>query len=198
MIDEDKRALRLRILATRNAMSDTDRASKSHRACRSLNGMIDELAKNRRRPLTVAVYAAMNSEVDLSQTIAHLYTSGAQVAFPAMVHGTLNGQRMQMRAVSEPDFIARTVPFIERPVCPFESASPFPAERFPVVEPTRLDLLVVPLVAVDDVGMRLGYGGGCYDRYLPALSHACRVVGVAFADQRVPHVSADEHDMSWP
>ena len=59
-------------------------------------------------------------------------------------------------------------------------------------------MVVVPLVAFDRTGARLGYGGGCYDRYLPILSLACQIVGIAFDEQRVDHVPTDAHDLPLP
>ena len=43
-----------------------------------------------------------------------------------------------------------------------------------------------------------GYGGGCYDRYLPMLSPACQIIGIAFDEQRVDHVPTDAHDLPLP
>ena len=61
-----------------------------------------------------------------------------------------------------------------------------------------LNMIVVPLVAFDHAGARLGYGGGCYDRYLTMLSPACQIVGIAFDEQRVDHVPTDVHDLPLP
>ena len=47
-------------------------------------------------------------------------------------------------------------------------------------------------------GARLGYGGGCYDRYLPTISPACQIIGIAFDEQRVDHVPTDTHDLPLP
>lgn len=59
-------------------------------------------------------------------------------------------------------------------------------------------MIVVPLVAFDRAGARLGYGGGCYDRYLPTLRPDCQIVGIAFEEQRVDHVPTDVHDLPLP
>jgi 5-formyltetrahydrofolate cyclo-ligase len=58
------------------------------------------------------------------------------------------------------------------------------------------EVLIVPLVAFDRKGYRLGYGGGYYDRTLAELRQAGRVtaVGFAFAAQEVPEVPIGPHD----
>ena len=57
------------------------------------------------------------------------------------------------------------------------------------------DLLLVPLLAFDARGHRLGYGGGYYDRTLADLPRARRI-GVAYAGQQVPSVPAGPHDIA--
>ncbi len=71
-------------------------------------------------------------------------------------------------------------------------------ERFgtfsPVGEPGVPDVLLVPLLAWDGQGRRLGYGGGYYDRTLAALPGR-RAIGCAYAAQRVPEVPAGPYDV---
>ena len=71
-------------------------------------------------------------------------------------------------------------------------------ERFgtvrPVGEPMVPDLLLVPLLAFDGRGRRLGYGGGFYDRTLAGLPGRVSI-GCAFAAQRVDCVAAEAHDI---
>ncbi|MXP62149.1 5-formyltetrahydrofolate cyclo-ligase [Roseomonas sp. M0104] len=55
------------------------------------------------------------------------------------------------------------------------------------------DFLLVPLLAFDRRGMRLGYGGGYYDRTLAGLPGA-RAIGVAYAVQEVPELPVGAHD----
>jgi 5-formyltetrahydrofolate cyclo-ligase len=75
--------------------------------------------------------------------------------------------------------------------------APMICERFstfrpdgPVVVP---DFLLVPLLAFDAAGRRLGYGGGYYDRTLALLPHAVSV-GCAYAAQQLDEVPAGEYD----
>ena len=102
---------------------------------------------------------------------------------------------MCMRAVDAGD--AGAAPFIAHPTRAF-TAEDLDNSRFPIVPAETLDMIVVPLVAFDRTGARLGYGGGCYDRYLPTLSPACQVVGIAFDEQRIDHVPTDAHDLPLP
>ena len=59
-------------------------------------------------------------------------------------------------------------------------------------------MIVVPAVAFDKHGNRLGYGGGNYDRYLTQISSDCRKIGVAFTGQQVDSIPAESHDIPLP
>ena len=73
-----------------------------------------------------------------------------------------------------------------------------PADTAPAVEP---DVLLVPMLAFDRKGYRLGYGGGFYDRTLAKLRAVKLVtaIGVAYAGQEIDAVPHDAHDqpLDW-
>jgi hypothetical protein len=75
---------------------------------------------------------------------------------------------------------------------------PVPVNSAPEIEP---DVLIVPMLAFDSAGYRLGYGGGVYDRTLGRLRATKPVVAVdaAFAGQEVAHVPRGCHDepLDW-
>jgi 5-formyltetrahydrofolate cyclo-ligase len=74
-----------------------------------------------------------------------------------------------------------------------------PEATWPMVAEAEIDLVVVPGVAFDGQGNRLGYGGGYYDRLLPTLRLAnprVRLVGLAYGFQVVEHLPSDPHDIA--
>lgn len=68
---------------------------------------------------------------------------------------------------------------------------PAPSIDAPVLEPTHI---LVPLLAFDRAGHRLGRGGGYYDRTLAAHPHAVRI-GLAYAGQEQAGIPTEVHDM---
>ena len=189
----DKAELRKAVIARRDALDLDVRAAKSAVICARLVELLDHLGTA--APHTVAVYAAMGSEVDPAAFAAAAAVRGWRVAYPCMlsaIDAAACGQRMCMRAVAADD--ASAAPFIAHPTRAF-AATDIDSSRFPIVPAEALDMIVVPLVAFDRTGARLGYGGGCYDRYLPTLSTSCHIIGIAFEEQRVDHVPTDAHDL---
>lgn len=192
----DKAELRRAVIARRDAIDLDVRAAKSAVVCARLVELLDRLGSA--APRTVAVYAAMGSEVDPTAFAAAAVARGWRVAYPCMLSASdamACGQRMCMRAVSAGD--ASEAPFIAHPTRAF-AATDVDSDHFPIVPAKALDMIIVPLVAFDRTGARLGYGGGCYDRYLPTVAPECQIVGIAFDEQRIDHVPTDAHDLPLP
>ena len=192
----DKAELRRAMIARRDALDLDVRAAKSADICARLVELLGRL--DAAAPRTVAVYAAMGSEADPAAFAAAVAVRGWRVAYPCMLSAAdavACGQRMCMRAVAADD--ASAAPFIAHPTQAF-AATDIDSNRFPIVPAEALDMIVVPLVAFDQTGARLGYGGGCYDRYLPTLSATCQIIGISFDEQRVDHIPTDAHDLPLP
>ena len=192
----DKAKLRRAVIARRDAIELDMRAAKSAAICARLVELLGR--SDPAAPRTVAVYAAMGSEVDPAAFATAAADRGWQVVYPCMLSASdaaACGQRMCMRAVASGDVV--TAPFVARPTQAF-AATDIDSDRFPIVPAEALDMIVVPLVAFDRTGARLGYGGGCYDRYLPTPSASCHIIGIAFEEQRVDRVPTDAHDLPLP
>lgn len=127
------------------------------------------------RPGVVAAYLPLPGEVDLVGLLDGL---GADVvALPRMEDdGTVSWRR------DEGDR--------ERNDLGFEQ----PADHLPWVDPLDLDVALVPGRLFDRHGVRLGRGGGHYDRLLPRMRPGAAVVGVTVDERIVPRLPTEHHD----
>lgn len=131
------------------------------------------------RARTVALYAALPGEPVLDALARDAWSRGARVALPVVP-----GRDVPLAWRSHhPD--VPLVPGRFRVPVPPRDAAPIPAGQ--------VDLVLVPALAVDPDGYRLGYGGGYYDRSLPGMPDALRV-WVGLPEQRLPSVPHDDLD----
>ncbi|HEY1962527.1 MAG TPA: 5-formyltetrahydrofolate cyclo-ligase [Rhizomicrobium sp.] len=128
--------------------------------------------------MMVSGYIAMGDEADPAQLVAVLQARGCEAAYP-LVH---RGQPLTFHVPVEGEH------WIESSFGVLE-----PRPDWPLAHPT---MLLVPLLAFDAEGYRLGYGGGYYDRTLHKFrnEHAVTAIGVAFAGQEVECVPRDAND----
>lgn len=159
-----KRNVRGEVLAARDALAAVDRRAMSAAiAARALD--LPELAG------VVMAFWSFGSEVDTGPIIEGLRARGSTVALPR-VEGSA------------------AVPVV------YEPGGEMRASGFGAMEPVggrvldaaELDAVVVPGVAFDRSGRRIGYGGGFYDRLLPGLRPGVPSIALAFALQVVAEV----------
>ena len=87
-------------------------------------------------------------------------------------------------------------------VCLYDSTK-LSKGNFNIQEPTNkkilnlnlLDMVIIPCVAADVNGYRIGYGKGYYDRFLPSLSSSCKKVLLVYSDLLFDTVYPDEYDV---
>jgi 5-formyltetrahydrofolate cyclo-ligase len=175
-IIDDKAELRRHMLARREAIAPATRKAGAERLAASVVG---RLAPMVRPPGVVTAFLPIGTEPVTSTLIANLREAGYVAALPVMV-GKAAPLVFRAWRVGDPT-VARAWGIRE------------PAETLPEVEP---DLILVPLLAFDRAGGRLGYGGGYYDRTLHALRRRRPViaVGVAFDEQEVDAVPRSDYD----
>ncbi len=132
---------------------------------------------------TVALYAAMRNEIDTQPLAAQLRARGARICYPRVVAGQ---RHLDFHAADE------------AALAPGRIGIPEPPAELPTVPLTEIDLFVVPGLAFDLHGARLGWGRGHYDNTLAAAPQALRV-GLAHAFQILTDVPAHAGDvhMDW-
>jgi 5-formyltetrahydrofolate cyclo-ligase len=131
-------------------------------------------------PGVVAGYWPMRSEADPRPLMAELSALGHPLALPSVVK---RAAPLLFRCWQEGDPLGRGAYGTSEPL---QTAAP--------VVPS---VLLVPLLAFDAEGYRLGYGGGYYDRTLAALRvrQTVLAIGIAYAGQEIPAVPHEAHDL---
>ena len=176
---DDKRTLRSAMLAWRSGLDEAERRAAAERLLETLR---------RERPIAVPAVVSgfwpIKEEIDIRPLMMEFFNQSCQLALP-VVQG--KGKPLLFRAW--------------RPGDPLEAGvfgTLQPSAKREVMEP---DALIVPMLACDREGWRLGYGGGFYDRTLAGLraKKAITAVGVGFDDQLVPEVPHGPSDqrLDW-
>lgn len=170
--------LRKRMRALRRTLPASACAERSARIAERLRAL-EPLARAR----SVALFWPMEDrhEVDLRGVDAALRAGGVRVAYPAV----------------DPEAGVMIFRFVEDPGAMTEQDLGFrePPAQAPRAEPGTLDVIVVPALAVDSRGHRIGYGAGFYDRTLPAYAPPAITVAVAFDFQLVAEIGATPTDV---
>lgn len=175
MSADEKRAERTRALARRAAAFALHGKGAGLRLAGHGLGFI-ELAPGS----IVSGFSAIKDEIDASPLLARLADQGYRLALPVMQG---KGKPLLFRAWAPGD---------EMGTATWGIAEPLPSR--PALEP---DVVLVPLLAFDARGYRLGYGGGFYDRTLAALREKKSIVAVGIAYDElevdaVPHQGYDQ------
>ena len=174
---EQRNLLRQEILAKRRQLT----AKESAQAGLSILKTIMQMNVFK-RTVNVASYISLSGEL-CTQDMNEYFMTRHHLCLPYMV----TGQKGKM------DFYS------------FKKGDELVENRFHILEPKnqpenlvledKIDVIVVPLVAFDNKGNRLGMGGGYYDRMLKKVRKDCLVIGVAYEFQQVDELLVEEWDM---
>jgi 5-formyltetrahydrofolate cyclo-ligase len=171
----EKAALRRRLLADRARLTPDQRAA----AGRALREAVLELPQVQMAG-TIAAYYSLSSEPDTHGLVYALWKRGGYVLLPLL------------RPDADLDWASYEGPDSLRPG-PRGLAEPSePPRGMDAV--TRADLVLVPALAVDRGGIRLGRGGGSYDRALARVAPGIPTIALVYDGELLDEVPADAHD----
>ncbi|QIE47247.1 5-formyltetrahydrofolate cyclo-ligase [Pseudohalocynthiibacter aestuariivivens] len=165
-----RKAERARLYALRNAGTAEDRAQLSDAIAAELDRELTNLAGR-----IIAAYWPIRSEPDLRDWMTRAHEAGARIVLPVVVE--------------------KNAPLIFRtwaPRCAMERGIwniPVPSDG---AEATP-DIVISPLLGVDEAGYRLGNGGGYYDRTLAAMETPPLIIGIGAPDCRIKTI----YPMPW-
>ena len=143
---EEKQALRRAVRAAERTLSDSYKARSAAAVCGHLTSMPEYLAAD-----TVFCFVGTAHEIDTRPLLDDALRRGKRLCAPLCTGVGI----MEARQITSPEQLVPGAYGILEP----------PADA-PVIPPDQIDFTVVPCVACDHAGRRLGQGGGYYDRFL--------------------------------
>ena len=161
----------------RQQMRDAKRQHQEQLSAMSAE-VVDKLLLRMNHPQVLMAYWPLPDEVDIRPLIKHLVAEGCTVLLPKV----LDDERMELRRYASEADLAEGAFHIMEPV------------GEPYNEDDQIDVALVPGMAFDAAGHRLGRGRGYYDRFLTAHPYL-HTIGVCFPFQRVAEVPTEEHDV---
>jgi 5-formyltetrahydrofolate cyclo-ligase len=172
----DKREIRKRIMTLRNAMPLEAIAAKSCEIVRRLTEL-----REIRESSTLMVFLSFGSEVVTDGLIVWGWEAGKRIVVPFC-----HPESRELTPCLLGDFA-------ELETGHYGIREPKADRLIPVLR-EEIDAVLIPAVAFDRQGRRVGYGGGYYDRFLPKVPRAARI-GAVFACQIVAEIPPDPHDV---
>lgn len=178
MIHAAKAALRNRLLAARRAVSEEVRQNESEHLCAHLPDAVGEAT-------VVAAYVPIGTEPGSSAILDALAQRRATILLPVARTGP-DGQHLPLQwGRYEPGRLVAGRFGLREPAEPWLPASALGDAQ----------VVLVPALAVDRRGVRLGRGGGFYDRSLPLRRPGARLVAVVRDSEFLDRLDAEPHDV---
>lgn len=171
-----KDELRKVILAKRSTLSENQRREKSRAILNNILELPEFVTAK-----TIMAYLDFRGEVETKELAGEILSMGKRLLVPLCHNSNLIPCVINDL---DQDIHAGTWGILEPQ-----------RDRIRPLPPLEIDLVIVPGVAFDCQGNRLGYGRGYYDRFLPRIREEVLAVGLAFACQIVDRIPTDEYDI---
>jgi 5-formyltetrahydrofolate cyclo-ligase len=175
--DIDKGTLRRRQVAARTAMPDSIR----NEGGRLIRDHVLEMPQVTSAG-TIAAYYSVGTEPDTRGLIFALWKRGSYVVLPVL----LPDGDLDWASYEGPESLAPGPRGVLQPVEPVRGTGTV----------ARADVVLVPALAVDVRGRRLGRGGGSYDRALARVGPQVPTIALLYDSELLPSVPAEEHDQA--
>jgi 5-formyltetrahydrofolate cyclo-ligase len=178
VVSPTKAELRGAILAARRAVTPQLRDAEATALCAHLPGLVNNGD-------TVCAYVPVGSEPGSVTLLDSLLRLGARLLLPVARHAA-DGTPLPLQWGS---YLPGTL--VEARLGLREPAEPW----LPATAVVAAAVVIVPALAVDRAGVRLGRGAGFYDRTLPLADASARLVAVVRDDELVDRLPAEPHDV---
>lgn len=129
----------------------------------------------------IFIYVSYSSEVDTHNIIKRALLDGKLICVPKVINRDKGMEALIIRDFEE--LLPGAYGILE------------PHNNSLKVEPQKIDLIVLPGLAFDFQGGRLGYGGGFYDRFLCQTNEKTKKIALAYNNQIIEQVPMDNHDV---
>ncbi len=169
---QEKKLLREKMLALRAALPHSDKQRHDHSICEQLLLIVEEIGANR-----VHTYLPMGDEVDIFPFIGAMLEKGLTVVAPK----SLKGRRLE-------NLVLHSLSELETGIY----GTSHPASG--LVYEGGYDLFIVPGLAFDRYGNRIGYGAGYYDAFLGSQPDGLKL-GVCYPFQLLDALPSEPHDV---
>ncbi|MGX9787868.1 5-formyltetrahydrofolate cyclo-ligase [Mycobacterium sp. MMS18-G62] len=178
MTGPTKTELRADILAARRALAPQVHDAEAHALCGGLSAVVDS-------GQTVCAYVPVGSEPGSIELIDSLVRRGVRVLLPVARHDAAGIPMPLQWGEYRPGNLVEGRFGLREPAAPWLAAEAIASAV----------VVVVPALAVDRDGVRLGRGAGFYDRSLPLADPAARLVAVVRDDELLDRLPAEPHDV---
>lgn len=170
-----KEIARLKNLSKRNSLSKKQVKEKSN----AVQKLVEELPEFKNAKC-IMLYYGVNNEVETKALIEKALTLGKRVALPAT---NFEKRAMVPREINSIEELAKTKQGLFEPK----------TQKF--IETKEIDLIIIPGVAFDKSGSRIGRGMGFYDSLLRKTSTKIPLIGLCFEENLEEHIPIESHDV---
>ncbi|MFZ5353176.1 MAG: 5-formyltetrahydrofolate cyclo-ligase [Bacillota bacterium] len=173
-----KAEIRKMILEQRNKLEQADVENMSNAIAKKLLELEEYRKSN-----NIFIYLDFNKEVKTDGIIKYAMESGKKIFIPLCITETKQLVTVELTSQTHLKKNRFGIPEVMQ-------------EHIYIADRNIIDAAVVPGVAFDPKGSRLGFGAGYYDKYFSALERQIPKIALAFSFQLIDHIEYEAHDIA--